>query len=1510
MESVKAKLKEEKNAYLKDWESAKEEAQTSPELLYHLPCMEEDSAEMWDRISMQVTPPDILITNYSMLNIMLMRNVEVKMFEETKQWLQESKHHIFHLVIDELHTYRGTAGTEVSYLIKVFLDRLGLTPDSPQVQFLASSASMQENEETKNYLSEFFGINKDSFDEKFRLISNPEVPLVTKPTVILPCDVLKEYSLSKEDRDSLLFQKTLCNSFEEVTGKFHLDRWLKYGMSENGVVTAKDIYSICDKLNLDYQDGPEILEGLAEILCQTKDGHNYVIPLRAHYFFRSVNGLWSCSNPNCSCVKPEYQFGQRTIGKMYKRPRNLCDCGSNVLETIVCESCGEVYLGGYLVKNNGKLYLSIDKPVVEEFVPYCLLWKITGDNKASEKTMDRSYYNYVSGEVKIDPNGDYYIFRQSSEGQYIFPQQCPNCEVDYKDMSPLRRHSTGLQKVNQVLADALMRTLKAEKEQNPQLVLFSDSRQSAAKLSAGIELDHYRDVLRWSVIKSLTIDNENINFIRKYREQNCRLSPEEKAKLRQIRDLKNEMYDLLIGKIRDEVDDILSEEEVKQLDKTLELASKCKKVNYVNNDVERHLLKVGINPAGPRPSLATSNNMEWHQLFNFQKFVPDPHGDVEQSYYNRIQKQSQLELLFCLFAHKKKSFESLKLGFVSGGTELDSPFIQTINSIIRILGEKSRIIYFDNTYHFTDSFPREAEEFIKVVYHIRSKRDLAMKKEEIRLYLRQHEIIDPSHMALTGNGVSFYSSKPGQKYWICPRCKTIHMQPSNNICINCQHELEERILTKEDLDGSDDYYLSLLNTATSIGRLHCEELTGQTSKEDSRQRQRLFQDIYLKEEIPTVKGIDLLSVTTTMEAGVDIGSLSAVMMGNVPPRRFNYQQRVGRAGRRGNPLALALTVAKNTSHDITHYFETDRMVSATPKDPYLEVRNREIAERVIFKEVLNRSLGQNNEADTESVHGSFGCVRDWETNRDYVISWIKGHEHDITHIIDVVTKSTLIDEVEKNEIKRYVKNGLVDRITEIADSLEFTQDALSERLANAGMLPMFGFPTRTRNLYLSNPRKLPAEDIVSRDIDVAMSSFAPGQEIVKDKKVYKSVGIVDYAYKKGQTEPKKESLNTYKFPLQSCKKCGFSTITSEKTYDKCPICGDPMEEVKICSPLGFCVDYSAPVRDFNGVYDWYSMTSDIKLDCEENLKECPQICNLKIKINVIPSQGLVHQINDNNGNYYPIGRGFDNIWYDEDVAGYKKLLEVDKYAFVISKSTGILTIMIKDLPDHLCLDPVENENFFEIHAAFLSWGYLVRKAVSCYLDIETNELNVGFNIINSAESHIPEIFIAENLENGAGYCNYLSGRRYPDVPLNAIIKPIIEGGFLYEELVDAAHADDCNGSCYDCLRDYSNQKYHNILNWRLGLDLARLAYDQNSQVDFSVSYWQNYIIGHLTEVFSHEHILVKIEKGYIKLSKNEHYYYVVHPFWSREYMCDQIGLPIDQIKTISVFDLNKHLNIQ
>jgi len=82
-----------------------------PELRYHFSSL--DGGEAWNRWQMQDDAPDILVTNYSMLNIMLMRKIESPLFDQTRRWLAEDPDARFHLIVDELHTYRGAAGTEV-----------------------------------------------------------------------------------------------------------------------------------------------------------------------------------------------------------------------------------------------------------------------------------------------------------------------------------------------------------------------------------------------------------------------------------------------------------------------------------------------------------------------------------------------------------------------------------------------------------------------------------------------------------------------------------------------------------------------------------------------------------------------------------------------------------------------------------------------------------------------------------------------------------------------------------------------------------------------------------------------------------------------------------------------------------------------------------------------------------------------------------------------------------------------------------------------------------------------------------------------------------------------------------------------------------------------------------------------------------------------------------------------------------------------------------------------------
>lgn len=1524
-DNARERVRAEKVQLLEDWNAAKQAAKdcSNKELLYHVPCMEDDSAEMWDRFSMQKHSPDILITNYSMLNIMLMRNLESPIFEDTKRWLEEDKSHVFHLVIDELHTYRGTSGTEVAYLLRVLLDRLGLTPDSSQVQFLASSASMAENVQTSDFLCEFFGVEKDNYEDKFCVFANDKQELVKKPNSALPLNALinyADYHKSEEEREFNLFKVLHCNSYFEISVQYKLVDWLKYSMSdEKGNIIAVNTFEIGKKLDINKEHSDACVSSIIKIICQSRTEEGFLLPLRVHFFFRSLNGLWACSNMNCNCLQPEQMFSGRLLGKFYKAPRRICLCGHNVLELIICESCGEAFLGGYIVKKNGQTFLSVDKPIGLRYCPYAILWKCEDITKEiDERKWKRISYNSITGEYQENLYGDYLLYKQSSEEENQFPSKCPQCEIEYRAndiFTPLKRHSTGLQKVNQVLADALVRTMKNSHETNTKVVLFSDSRQAAAKLSAGIELDHYRDVLRWLMLKALKGDNEIVSFLRHFQPKEVIVqSREEYDELMKLHNqgIHKKLIDLIIKKSWG-----LSEDELREYNY---LFQDIESVNLENitSSVFKGLLRIGVNPAGPKPSISSDPLVgKWSDIFDFKQYtmLPDK-GDAANEYYDKIRLNNKHEQIMSLFAHKKKSFESMKLGYLScASSSLDPIMYQFINSTIRILGEKRRIKGFDSKYPFKDSFPSSVRKMVQFVFGIKNRKQQTDKLNEIKQIMRNLGILDKEIVALTGDRILFHKSVPGMKYWICPRCKTVHLQPSNNICINCQSQLGIPYqLTESDLYNSEDYYLSLVNDTEEIYRLHCEEMSGQTSRQESRKRQRLFQDIFLPNENPIVDGIDMLSVTTTMEAGVDIGSLSAVIMGNIPPQRFNYQQRVGRAGRRGNPLSLALTIAKGTSHDITHYFEPARMVSATPKDPYLEVRVKEIAERIIYKEVLFHALRSIDSA-VESVHGSFGLVSTWETqNKMKVENWINNNPEQIHHIIDIVTQCTEISDLDKRYIFNYIQKDLIQRISMVANSSDYTQTLLSERLANAGLLPMFGFPTRSRNLYLSKPKRLPAEDIVNRDMEMALNSFAPGHEIVKDKKVYRSVGVIDYEYNQQHiVTAKRGCLNIYSKPLFRCNECGYSTLSLNADSAHCPICSAEMEKIKVCSPLGFCVDYDMKPQDFNGSYDWYSPNSEIKLDCEDFLESCPQIKNLEIRNNIIPTQGLVHQVNDNNGEFYMMGLNSKNIWvskqaYPQEIQNSLVLSNEKKLAFVISKSTGVMTLTFTDIPKSVSLNPlVENKNYYAVRAAFLSWGYLLRRSIASYLDIDTAELNIGYNV--SSITHKPEIFIVERLENGSGYCNFLSGRKYRNVPFEAIVKPLIEGGELYEFLCSPSHLGNCMSSCYDCIRDYSNQQEHQILDWRLGLDMAKIAFDRNACIDFNTIYWEQYI---------NTNIALLLGKRNLKLEKDGELYtaydlnhnligIIVHPLWSDMYiksMINKYSLSSD-VQQISVFDLGK-----
>jgi ATP-dependent helicase YprA (DUF1998 family) len=1504
-----------KKQYIADWEAAKKANDQNPknDLLYHVTNMDESSAELWDRWSMQETPPDILITNYSMLNIMLFRRQEDSIFEQTKKWLEEDENNVFHLVVDELHTYRGTAGTEVAYLLRLVLDKLGLHPNHKQLQFLASSASMQENEKTKEYLSSFFGVDRNNFNNKFKLLINPaHKPISTEPLFNIPIETLSQFADIANNEDiakagDYLFAETQSNSFNDIIEKYHLLDCLKYAMQDEdtpNIFTAKKVPDLAQNL-FHKNDSEKALEGLLLLFCQCKTKSGAALqPIRAHYFFRNIDGLWACSNPNCSEVEEMYKWDGRTIGKLYRSPGiNTCSCGSKIYEALICRNCGEIYFTGFDNINEDIRFL--DRYPANESSKQVVLWnkKINREIIEDEDNhWGRTNFDPLGGEIDITISGEKSIF--IPENNYIIdlPNLCPNCQLSYKvkdehSLSPIAKHNTGVQKINQVMADALMRTMKANKTDDPKLVLFSDSRQAAAKLSAGIELDHYRDVLRQIVLESLDNEEINLSFLKKIRKNGTNdLSEEEKNLYLKLRN--SDYLNRIISDIRDEIDGLLPEDKKTKLNEFFN--NQLPEIDKIEAAVFNRILTYGINPAGPKPSVTYFGDTHWTSLFDWsnEKISRIDFGH-NTNFYERLINMSGIEQLVTAFAHKNRSFESLKLGCISAKyRNEDDKFAQFVDVAIRLLGENWRIDGYEAKYAKT-SLPQSVWSFAKAVYGDKRGKNNKPNIDKLIEILKEKHITKPDELILTGKGLFFKKSNPGDPVWICSKCNTVHLHESCGVCSNCfSKTLIKHSISEDELNDKADYYIYLAKSAEPY-RLHCEELTGQTSKEDSTKRQRLFQGILLKDENKKVDEIDLLSVTTTMEAGVDIGSLSAVMMGNVPPQRFNYQQRVGRAGRRGHALSVALTIAKANSHDQTHYSQTERMVSATPKDPYLDIKSSEIAERMVIRQVLQCAFQDTVlENLSDNVHGEFGTDTMWrKENREVVKNWISENKNDIEHIIDCLIVETRLNK-SKQDIEKYISEKLIEDIDSKIDNPDYPQKALSEKLSNAGLLPMFGFPTRVRLLYYKKPKKIPANDVVDRNLDIAISSFAPGSEIVKDKELLKAVGFVNYEKNFGEIK-EKSGLNELQKNAQICKVCGFTTLSEDIKI--CPYCDSTeIKSVKVCSPLGFCTDYNADVKDFNGRFDFQPFFTSMSLDAASVLNPIEQkVSNLSISSNILPQNGIVHQINTNEGKLFHIGRLRDTNRFVAPSAyplnRQPQIFDEKDIALIASKTTGVLTVGIKNTNANInlsSLKSVNEDNYKEIEAAFISWGYLLQRAICSFLDIETNEIEVGFQINREKKS---EVFFVERLENGAGYCNYLSGRIFEDVPYVALIKPFNNGNELYDFYVNEKHQSQCASSCYDCIRDFYNQKYHSIMNWRLGLDLSELSKNKDAKIDFSQNYWQSY----LKTIVDGFRTSKEVKPNVYVVGYRKKRILISHPFWSQKY--------IDELKQKYDFDEVKNI---
>ena len=362
--------------------------------------------------------------------------------------------------------------------------------------------------------------------------------------------------------------------------------------------------------------------------------------------------------------------------------------------------------------------------------------------------------------------------------------------------------------------------------------------------------------------------------------------------------------------------------------------------------------------------------------------------------------------------------------------------------------------------------------------------------------------------------------------------------------------------------------------------------------------------------------INILNCSTTMEMGVDIGSVSSVMMTNVPPSIANYRQRVGRAGRRGQAVALAFTFCKDRPLDSEAFRNPRAYLQRTLAAPKVTLSSRPIVQRHVNAFLLGCFMrARAGDALKMQIGAFLGCPADPKEARpskaerpvEGFIEWLErpATAGAYTDSLTKLTRRSILegDQSLVEDAKASIAglaSGFVaewEGLVSLAKD-EGLQDAGKSRmaaeirrmcgefllgsLADRGFLPGHGFPTDVVSFIpgkeFKSPQDAPAEGArqfrtvgPQRSLDLAIRDYAPGSEVVLDGLVYKSAGVT-LNWKRPANEENVAEVQSLRY-LWRCAACGASDIKRGGRPDCCPVCGaERLASEEFLRPAGFSVD--------------------------------------------------------------------------------------------------------------------------------------------------------------------------------------------------------------------------------------------------------------------------------------------------------------------------------------------------
>lgn len=1392
-----------------------------------------DDAEMITRFEMQKTCPDILITNYSMLEYMMLRQREDAIWDATKEHLKKHPNEKLLFVIDEAHMYRGSAGGEVALLIQRLMSRIGV--DRDRVQFILTTASMPRRTEDDMHAVKRFAMNLTSASstDNFQFLWGDQLQPVYQCEREISSSILASIDLGRmeqSEKDRLDEVNRFISRIDPNAPVLDSDDtvalWLAEHMTEYRPFQV--LFKACRGHAISFEElaskvfpgDPNAfaaLNAMLSIAPLAKDRHgNVLFPARMHMLFRGFHGIYACINPDC----PNGHSGNGLrLGQIFLNDQHaICPaCGSRVYELYTDRRCGALFLHGFVSGIMHKQFLWTTKGTFfdEGQMKELHLYLPMDDDKLpplsrGKAQQHRCWLDIQNGYITFDDADDEKAgFRELWYSIPAKPRKdnpdlltfgtCPKCRSSFSHTQISGFATRGNELFYNLIQSQFQEQPPASMEKlqdvllpndGRKVLLFSDSRQKAARLARDMTISSDN----WAIRKLFLIALKQLTADRTNSDQDPVL---------------DDIYSYIVREAAKQNIDLFSNESRK----VFKDAASWYKRSAPMQGSRRRMPSIFRMPLADAPQ-----EMQEHIL---RLFCAPYNTLIDNGLCYLLPEFNTMSQAMTIL--NQKGIRATEDEFNEVFSAISRSMLVDHVALCHQLPEEWRLNvspkYGNDDYGVADfdSLPTVVAEAMgcKDVPSIQQAWMDSMKLfMTAGQYNNRRYFLNPSKLML--------ASDQDHIWYRCIRCAKIspfllkgHCQLCGSTQIKPVTSFEPEVFWRDNvLRAMDGEPIRVIDT---------EEHTAQLSHKDQRddawavteQYEMRFQDMIHNDEKP----IDVLSSTTTMEVGIDIGSLVAVGLRNMPPMRENYQQRAGRAGRRGASLSTIVTFAEGGPHD-SFYFNNPRpMFNGDPRRPWIDVKSKKLVLRHLNLIILNnivRRIGYN--LDRISAISFF--EKDQKAISQSIAEYPLDAETRQLGNQDEAIRAECKQELIK-QLKKLNKRILQHPDVYGAQLPEHRQKSLLDALYEQGIIPTYSFPKDVVSTYIEGENgKL--EQQVDRGLDIAISEYAPGRSIVVNKKTYIIGGLYKHSDGKYNFKQTVQYLNdsNYVKHLKKCNRCDWFGFADDVTNDTCPFCKSTniTEIPPMVKPWGFSPrDNKAEAA--NVAEDYTSSDTPLYSAVSDEHLMKPVNGYAMLRKAVRHDQRIILLNTGKNGEGFTICSSCGAIVPGNDASALRGRKRPGNSAAPICAhgTTEQINLGYDFLTDMLVLtfdlpkDQIES-NALDATAwmkkAATTAAEALRKAATLLLDIEYEEIQAGFRIRPNEECINVDVYLYDSLSSGAGYC--------------------AQAGEQTEALLDKAmellRGCTCDHACYECLKHYRNQRIHNDLDRHAAIELIEYGH--------------------------------------------------------------------------------------